>query len=70
MKIRIFAIVLAVLMLASLVACNSNTPETPTEAPTKEETPTNKPETPTESGGDNNVVPEDALSHQIGRAHV
>ena len=64
MKIRIFAILLAVLMLASLVACNDNNPETPTEAPTKEETPTNKPETPTE---DPDITipdePDTSLSH-------
>lgn len=67
MKIRIFAILLAVLMLASLVACNSNNPETPTEAPTKEETPTNNTETPTTDGkGDENTpvdTPEASLSH-------
>ena len=49
MKTKILALVLCLLMLVSLVACNNNNPETPTDAPTGgPETPTGGPETPTE----------------------
>ena len=62
MKIKLFAILLAMLMLVSLVACNKvEEPEAPTDAPTQDETPTNG-ETPT---GDQQTpdIPGQALSH-------
>jgi hypothetical protein len=63
MKIRIFAILLAVLMLASLVACNNNNPENPTDAPSQEETPTKDGETPTEDPDNPTPPVGSSLSH-------
>ena len=50
MKTKILVLVLCLLMMVSLVACNNNNPETPTTEPGKTETPTTDPgkgETPT-----------------------
>ena len=53
MKTKILVLVLCLLMMVSLVACNNNNPETPTTEPGKTETPTTDPgkgETPTTPG--------------------
>ena len=70
MKTKILALVLCLLMLVSLVACNNNNnPETPTDAPTNApETPTGDPETPTTGGDKPNPGPEPDEGHDM--SHV
>ena len=60
MKTKILALVLCLLMLVTLVACNDNNPETPTTEPGKTETPTtdpNNPEIPTTKPDDGTPEP-------------